>query len=200
MENLTDNNDILINLYLEAIDNKNVKEIANLITKTNGKGNIEDIVLELYNKNLLTSERLQFIAENCTKYLNLSNSLIKRLLKDDKILLSDIVFSHIKIYDDEIIKTFLFHYSYKNAMSNSQLTELISNEKYIIPKKNGTYLSNACKSENEIIVKFLVEHGADINKEDEKGETQIFYACSKGNEKIVKYLVKHGADINKKYM
>jgi len=47
--------------------------------KINNKNNIEkDIVYEMYNKNELNSERLQFILENCTSYLNIS-SLIKKI-------------------------------------------------------------------------------------------------------------------------
>jgi ankyrin repeat protein len=48
------------------------------------------------------------------------------------------------------------------------------------------------------LVKYLVvEHGADINKENIYGETPLFYACRSGNKDIVKYLVENGADINK---
>jgi len=43
-----------------------------------------------------------------------------------------------------------------------------------------------------------VEHGADVNKEDQDGETPLFKACSIGNEAIVKYLIKCGVDVNKR--
>ncbi|ORX78887.1 hypothetical protein BCR32DRAFT_188661, partial [Anaeromyces robustus] len=46
-------------------------------------------------------------------------------------------------------------------------------------------------------VKYLVEHKADINKENGNNETPLFSACESGNKTIVEYLVKHGADINK---
>jgi len=190
-------NNTLIDLYLNAIDNKNVHEIEHLFTENNEERRNNDIVLELYDKKFLTSERLQFIAENCSKYLKISSSLIKKLLKEDNITLLDIVFSHIKIYGNELIKTFLICYNNKNAISHSKLMELISKEKYVIQKENGLYLINACKSKNEVIVKFLVKHGADINKEDEYGKTPLFYACLEGHENIVKYLIKYGAEINK---
>jgi len=45
-------------------------------------------------------------------------------------------------------------------------------------------------------VKYLIEQGADINIENESGETPLFNACSSGNENLVKYLIEHGADIN----
>ena len=49
------------------------------------------------------------------------------------------------------------------------------------------------------MLKYLVEHGANINKKEILTETLLHYACKRknGNENIVKYLVEHGADINK---
>jgi len=42
-----------------------------------------------------------------------------------------------------------------------------------------------------------MEHGADINKENNEFGTPIFIACLNGHEDIVKYLVDHDANINK---
>ncbi|KAL6635599.1 ankyrin repeat-containing domain protein [Neocallimastix sp. 'constans'] len=50
---------------------------------------------------------------------------------------------------------------------------------------------------NKNLVKYLVEHGADINKEYEYGTTVLFNACRNRNKDLVEYLVEHGADINK---
>ncbi len=36
-------------------------------------------------------------------------------------------------------------------------------------------LFNACGSKNENLVKYLIELGIDINKENDKGETSIIY-------------------------
>ena len=47
------------------------------------------------------------------------------------------------------------------------------------------------------LVRYLVEHGADINKENWVGETPLFKACECGNEDLVSYLIEHGADVNK---
>jgi len=54
----------------------------------------------------------------------------------------------------------------------------------------------ACYEEDEIIVKYLVEHGADINKKDNEGLTPldvVTYRGHKDNIDIIKYLVEHGA-------
>jgi len=64
-----------------------------------------------------------------------------------------------------------------------------------------------CGFGNETLVKYLVEHGADVNEAgiiyccyyyfDNRILTPLMVACSIGNLNIVKYLVEHGADINK---
>jgi len=43
-----------------------------------------------------------------------------------------------------------------------------------------------------------VEHGADINKEDNDGVTPLFISCKEGHENVVKYLMEHGENINEK--
>ena len=46
-------------------------------------------------------------------------------------------------------------------------------------------------------MKYLVEDGANINKENEKDETPLFYACELEENDLVEILVEKGADINK---
>ena len=48
-------------------------------------------------------------------------------------------------------------------------------------------------------MKYLIEHGTNINKENKRGKTPIFRACEimYVNEDIVKYLIECGADIDK---
>jgi ankyrin repeat protein len=45
-------------------------------------------------------------------------------------------------------------------------------------------------------MEYLVEHGADINKEDKDGRSPLFIACKIPNGSMVKYLVEHGANVN----
>jgi len=49
---------------------------------------------------------------------------------------------------------------------------------------------------NEFVVKFLVENGVDINKEVNNGETPTFYAYLSENKHLVRYLVEHDTNIN----
>lgn len=46
------------------------------------------------------------------------------------------------------------------------------------------------------MVKFLVEHGADINAQDNEGWTPLHAAACCGNLAIVKYLCQKGADLS----
>jgi ankyrin repeat protein len=48
------------------------------------------------------------------------------------------------------------------------------------------------------IVKYLVEHGADVNAKNAKGRTALMWASTNRRLEIVKYLVEHGADVNPK--
>jgi len=47
------------------------------------------------------------------------------------------------------------------------------------------------KSENENLVKYLIELGVDINKGNKENETPLFNACSSENENLVKYLIEY---------
>lgn len=84
----------------------------------------------------------------------------------------------------------------------------------IVDKRVRTPLFGAVKNGNKEIVKYLVEKGADVNKENIYGETPLLFAVSAGaaqwiggnlllsavqkrNKEIVEYLVDHGADVNK---
>jgi len=88
------NEDFLIQSYLIAIDNKNKNEIKTLYHNANENNIKKDIIFELYNRNQLNSERLQFALENCALYLNISSDLIKKLMKNNHKELSEIILKH----------------------------------------------------------------------------------------------------------
>ena len=56
----------------------------------------------------------------------------------------------------------------------------------------------ACQNGHIEIVKYLVEHGADINKRNNDGWSPLLIVCFNGHIEIVKYLMEHGADIKDK--
>jgi len=87
-----------------AINDKN-KKIIEILYKINKKSNIKkDIVYEMYNKDELYYERLQFIIEKCARYLTISSSLKKKLMKDNNKELLELVFKkHLKCFDNTFI-------------------------------------------------------------------------------------------------
>jgi len=60
-----------------------------------------------------------------------------------------------------------------------------------INKQNHNYSAVLFDTCKETIVKYLVELSADINKENHDGETPIFYTCKSGNLLFYKYLIEH---------
>ncbi len=53
----------------------------------------------------------------------------------------------------------------------------------------------ACKNGNTEVVKLLLEHGANVNQQNENGQTPLRTACIYANSDVVQILLKHGADI-----
>jgi len=85
--------------FVNAIDDKNINEVEKLSNNIYKNNKNIDVVFNIYNNYSLSFERLQFIMENCTKYLNISSKLIKQLMKDDKSTLLDFIFDNFKFYD-----------------------------------------------------------------------------------------------------
>ena len=56
----------------------------------------------------------------------------------------------------------------------------------------------ACETGDYERVKYLVEHGADVNAKNHKGKTALCHTFNVGLYEIMKYLLEHGADINAK--
>jgi len=199
---------IKIDDFIKALDEKNVEGIKQLMKKYNKliKNKKIDIVYDIYSEKSLTSDRLIFITEKCTKYLNISSNLVKKLFKDDNINLLDILFNNFELFDNEFILLLLICYKNQNPISTFDLNQQIEKYKFSFHKSDETikntnnnirYLLYAIKIGNERVIKYLIKHGANIDGECCWYETPLFYAYHSGNEKIFKYLVENGVNINK---
>ena len=72
------------------------------------------------------------------------------------------------------------------------------NINYTNPHTGNQLIHDACTGNRLDVVKYLVEHGADVNCVNKRRERPINYACGKNGDKaleLVKYLVENGADI-----
>jgi len=199
-----------IDSYVKAIDNKNIDEIKILIN--NNIDIYKDIVFEIYNNELLTAKRLQFIVESDCKYLKITSILIKQLLEEDNFELLDIIFNNnIKLFDDEFILELLLFRKNNMPLSISELKQRIDNYKLLTKKEiiknhkdiwcdcyfsSHIYLIHACLSGKFCLVKYLNKLGLDLNKIYRSGTSPLFYAFLSENENLVKYLLKNGAYIN----
>lgn len=68
---------------------------------------------------------------------------------------------------------------------------------FIDKSRYNTWLQVAAMCGNNMIVRYLVENGADVNSVDDTGFTVCMYACESGNREVIKYLLECGVDINK---
>ena len=62
---------------------------------------------------------------------------------------------------------------------------------------NETPLYIAAKNGNMEMVKYLVEHGANVNRATDAGVTPLHLTALCGDLNIMQYLVEHGADVNR---
>ena len=65
-------------------------------------------------------------------------------------------------------------------------------------KQMRSDLFSAIKNRDEVLLKVLIEAGADVNEKDNDGFTPLITASTIGNENIVKYLIEKGANTNEK--
>jgi len=128
----------IIESYVEAIDNKDIDKIKKLNHKINILDlDINNVVSEIYNKHLLTSERLRFIIENQNSTLKITPTFIKRLLnsKNYEFSLLDIIFEYILNifdFDNESILKLLLHYKNGIPISTSALERLLKQYNFTI--------------------------------------------------------------------
>jgi len=210
--------ELYIPLCIISIDSQNwniFDYLYNYIDKNNRK----NIVNEIYNLNFLTPKRLEFILEKKNSTIVIPSPLIRTLFQKKEFSLLNIFFKYSKFYDNKVILEFCSLHKNKNPISTFELRNIISNDNYIVETNgevqypfeynqsdlnkidknmNGNYLFRACIKGKKTIVKYLVEHGADVNRKCSPWyDTPFVASCRLGHEDIVKYLIMHGADFKK---
>jgi len=116
-------------------------------------------------KKHLASDRLEYILKKKNKTVFLPTLLIKNLIKNNEIELSNDLFKYSNIYDNDSILEFCFIRNYKKPISSIELNNKINNEKYKIEiNRERYYLLDACQKNHEHIIKYLVEYGTNVNQ------------------------------------
>ena len=128
------------------------KGLIPLFKTCSSKSNI-DVIFELYDKNMLTMERLEFILKDRNKYLDiLSSNVINRLIKFNKVDLLDFIFSHLLFCNEDDALQLLFYYKNKKVISTSDLDQQIKNFKILISTEyistTDKYFINECNKKN----------------------------------------------------
>ena len=59
-----------------------------------------------------------------------------------------------------------------------------------------TLLMGAAIGGHERLVELLLQHGAEINRQDSDGITALMHAASRGQERVVELLIRRGAEVN----
>jgi len=80
----------------------------------------------------------------------------------------------------------------------NQYQELSLNIDQYDENKERSALSVACEKGNIILVKLLVDKGANINSCNEAGDSVLMRACKYGKMVIIQYLIKQGVNIHHK--
>eukprot|EP00833_Pecoramyces_ruminatium_P005241 jgi/Orpsp1_1/1179273/evm.model.c7180000068703.1 len=187
--------DILIDLYLSAIDFKNSVLLDYLVDNSiNGPF----IISEIYNRRCLSYKRLSFIIKNNN---TLTSYLIRIALKEENQSLLDTILKNLKFYDNFMIIKFLKIYQNKKPLSNIELRKMVLDKYYRFVVDNSfsldKYMNYACKIGNEKMLIFLLKYGFETNRENESGDTPLIVSCRNNKEKMVRYLIKYNSNINK---
>lgn len=74
--------------------------------------------------------------------------------------------------------------------------EKINDKNKVIDERSGpSLIAEAARNNNLEVIKFLVEHGANVDTMNGDAYTALLFSIKNGNDKIFDYLFNHGADI-----
>ena len=98
----------------------------------------------------------------------------------------------------EVVRLLVEHGADVNAQDNDGYTALLAAavSGAVSGAMPGAVLLGPVELVKVEIVRLLVEHGADVNAQDNDGYTALLVAAMLGDVEVVRLLVEHGADVN----
>jgi len=195
-------NEMMDNRFYEIIRSRNKKDLHKFIkdNRSRIKHTTELYKTAIKSNNLFAIKLLYESYTRRQKATELLSRIVILLVKYNKYEFLKHIFEYY-IFDNSFIIKFLLFYKNKQKLANNDINNLISKEKSkinlcMVDDEDYLPLVIACENGNEKIVEFLVERGADINKDNDDGYSPLVAACLMDNENIVKYLIDHGAELN----
>jgi ankyrin repeat protein len=90
--------------------------------------------------------------------------------------------------------------TYSKSSPSSSCSDKDSRPETTRPSRpcDGTALHQAARRGHQSIVRFLVEHGAQVSMPDEHGQTLLHLAAQNGHEDLVQYALAEGCAIDTK--
>ena len=80
-----------------------------------------------------------------------------------------------------------------------EIVKYLVEELKMEPSKDGRNLHTAAIAEkkDKKVVKYLLDHGCDVNEDDPKLSTPLLLALGSGDEDLCRFLIENGAEVDK---
>lgn len=80
-----------------------------------------------------------------------------------------------------------------------EIVKWLVEELKMVPKKDGRslHIASIAEKKDKRLVKYLLEHGCDINEDDPKLGTPLLLALGGGDEDFARFLIENGAQVDK---
>lgn len=194
---MTENDIELLQSVLSKEGFKLSTDLVKTLSSDTAKSIVQDIQLEQSKKKGKKQEVSLYFKEVSLNTFDKVGSILSAIIKE-----TDLV-------DSGNVLRLLFFYKNRTQISSADLEEMWNRQKNSVFGEVRDFCEHLAESSlfsyaytrgNANIVKYMLKHGADINKSNGGSKwpsTPLFWACENGNLDLVKYLVKHGANVNK---
>ena len=172
----------------------NIKQLICFLIKFNKKRALEGVLKEIY-KNYKYDEDFEFDVN-----FKFDKNFIIKLLSyyKNKISFSNKEFNLLLIKEKEDKLNSIINFNIFNEFTNYEEVNYEYEDEYFM-YCSTTPIHIACNQKNKKIIELLISYGANINYQNNIGNTPLIEACyRKNNLSVINYLIKNNAKINKR--